>query len=220
MLAALAVAQLIHHQYQAAQPGPGHAHVLKFALAFGVVMAVANENARHQLVRFGRLIKIGGSYNTGPGFENQVFNPEAIPLQSARDPNLEIFGNGRKPAERIAKRTHANVAVGLPILPRFDFFPGPGFTWIDGIPPRSRRARQHLAQLFRLIAICGQDGSVQLAELYCVALALRERIRAWQRAFGTKLPANGHTGPGQHPKYRPQEPPRWLHVVLRVRSAP
>jgi len=89
MLPALAVAELVRHQHQAALPGPGHAHVLQFGLRLGIVVAGDNEQPRDRLAGLRGEIAVRRHDEPRPVLENDVLHNESVSRAAFLDEQLD-----------------------------------------------------------------------------------------------------------------------------------
>ena len=164
MLAAFAVAKRIHDQHQAAQAGPGHAHVLQLALRLGIVMAGDDEEARHLVAERVREVEIGRGGEARPGFENEVLGAEAFASVLAGDACVQVGGRFGKLPQRGAKLRQAWIAKFLPVGARLDAAPAGGFMLVCFLHAPPSFARQHLAG-FLLLRSLGRDrAGVEIAQ--------------------------------------------------------
>jgi hypothetical protein len=96
MRAPLAVPELIHHQHQATQAGPGHAHILQFTVRFGCMMAVTDQDAGHGLPGRYRAIKVGGNPQPRPAVEDDIVDRQAVAADGPCDMHLQRQGFARQ----------------------------------------------------------------------------------------------------------------------------
>ena len=124
MLAALAVTELIRDEHQTARSRPEDAHVLQLTLRLRIVMAVADEDARHRLRRWNGRIQIGRHDRSGPAHIDKVVDLVSLAAQRPRNPHLQVARDSRKGAERFAQRSETEVTILLPVGPRPQGVPG------------------------------------------------------------------------------------------------
>src|SRR5437773_3713603 len=74
VLAALAVAELIHEEDHAARPRPENAHVLELALRFGIVMAVDDQDPRHRSAHGIGDVEVRGDEESGTALVDEVLD--------------------------------------------------------------------------------------------------------------------------------------------------
>ena len=186
MLPPFAVAELVHHEDQAARPRPGHAHVLQFALRLRIVMAVDNQDARHRLIRLGRGVEVGGDEHARPALENDVLNAIAVAVDGAGDARLDLLRRLGELTERAPQRLDAPIAVVLPLDAIGNLVPNLRLAPIGEVDAGMGVAAQHSRQFLGLVGV-GLDHAPHRACGVCQParrarrLGKRPRGRGWPR---------------------------------------
>ncbi len=82
---------MIGNQRQAALPRPVGPHVLQFALFFGTVMAMAENDAGHRIARLGRTVKMSRDQQSPAALEDDVLDLIAAPPVDAGRADVQVL---------------------------------------------------------------------------------------------------------------------------------